>query len=87
MASMSAAASAPGAGSDPAALHRVILHLDLDAFYAQVEAARLAIPTEVPLVVQQWQAGHLPNCPFILCRCQLCHCQTAFSDRNVDRQV
>jgi hypothetical protein len=58
MASMSAAGSAPGAGSDPAALHRVILHLDLDAFYAQVEAARLAVPPEVPLAVQQWQAGH-----------------------------
>ena len=41
--------------SDPAQLHRVILHLDLDCFYAQVEAKRLGISPEVPLAVQQWQ--------------------------------
>lgn len=33
---------------------RVILHLDLDCFYAQVEHNRLKIPLTVPLAVQQW---------------------------------
>ena len=49
--------------SDPAALHRVILHLDLDAFYAQVEHKRLNIPREVPLAVQQWQGIIAVNYP------------------------
>ncbi|KAJ3182699.1 DNA-directed DNA polymerase eta rad30 [Geranomyces variabilis] len=34
---------------------RVIVHVDLDAFYCQVEHVRLGIPTDVPLCVQQWQ--------------------------------
>ncbi|KNC96743.1 uncharacterized protein SPPG_07951 [Spizellomyces punctatus DAOM BR117] len=34
---------------------RVILHVDLDAFYCQVEHVRLGIPIDVPLCVQQWQ--------------------------------
>jgi len=34
---------------------RVILHIDLDCFYAQVEQKRLNIPKNVPLVVQQWE--------------------------------
>lgn len=41
---------------------RVILHLDLDCFYAQVEHNRLKIPLTVPLAVQQWNgliAGNL----------------------------
>ncbi|KAF0719053.1 Aste57867_1314 [Aphanomyces stellatus] len=33
---------------------RVILHLDLDCFYAQVEHERLNIPHDQPLAVQQW---------------------------------
>ncbi|RQM23052.1 hypothetical protein B5M09_004714 [Aphanomyces astaci] len=33
---------------------RVILHLDLDCFYAQVEHERLGIPHSEPLAVQQW---------------------------------
>ncbi|KDO33690.1 hypothetical protein SPRG_19302 [Saprolegnia parasitica CBS 223.65] len=33
---------------------RVILHLDLDCFYAQVEAVRLGIPDGEPVAVQQW---------------------------------
>lgn len=33
---------------------RVILHLDCDCFYAQVEHERLGIPRDVPLAVQQW---------------------------------
>ena len=34
---------------------RVIIHLDLDAFYAQVESRRLGIDPSTPLVVQQWR--------------------------------
>ena len=34
---------------------RVIIHLDLDAFYAQVESRRLGIDPTTPLVVQQWR--------------------------------
>ena len=35
---------------------RVILHFDLDAFYAQVEHERLGIPRDIPLGVQQWSS-------------------------------
>ena len=34
---------------------RVIVHIDLDCFYAQVERVRLAIPGDTPLAVQQWR--------------------------------
>ncbi|KAJ3264866.1 DNA-directed DNA polymerase eta rad30 [Chytriomyces hyalinus] len=34
---------------------RVIMHIDLDSFYAQVESVRLGLPNDVPLAVQQWQ--------------------------------
>lgn len=40
------------AASAPA--HLVILHLDLDCFYAQVEQSRLGIPRDTPCAVQQW---------------------------------
>lgn len=33
---------------------RVIVHLDLDCFYCQVEQKRLGIPRDVPMCVQQW---------------------------------
>lgn len=33
---------------------RVIVHLDLDCFYAQVEQRRLGIPAGEPVAVQQW---------------------------------
>lgn len=33
---------------------RVILHLDCDCFYAQVELQRLRLPSDTPLVVVQW---------------------------------
>ncbi len=33
---------------------RVILHLDLDCFYAQVESLRLGVGPGIPLAVQQW---------------------------------
>jgi hypothetical protein len=39
-------------GPDP--YKRVILHIDLDCFYAQVEHLRLHIPLTVPLAVRQW---------------------------------
>ncbi|KAK4674463.1 DNA-directed DNA polymerase eta rad30 [Podospora pseudopauciseta] len=34
---------------------RVVAHLDLDCFYAQVEMVRLGIPEDKPLAVQQWE--------------------------------
>lgn len=34
---------------------RTVMHMDLDAFYAQVEMVRTGTPREVPLAVQQWQ--------------------------------
>ena len=34
---------------------RVIVHIDLDAFYAQCEMVRLGLPEDQPLAVQQWQ--------------------------------
>jgi hypothetical protein len=37
--------------------NRVILHIDLDCFYAQVEQKRLGIPRDVPCAVQQWNGG------------------------------
>jgi DNA polymerase eta len=33
---------------------RAIIHLDLDAFYAQVEQVRLGLPHTTPLVCKQW---------------------------------
>ena len=33
---------------------RVVGHIDLDCFYAQVEMVRLGIPEDKPLAVQQW---------------------------------
>lgn len=48
---------------------RVILHLDLDCFYAQVEHNRLKIPLTIPLAVQQWNgliAGTTPKPPITI---------------------
>lgn len=42
---------------------RVILHIDLDCFYCQVEHRRLGIPREVPLAVQQWDGLIAVNYP------------------------
>ncbi|KAK4161465.1 N-acetyltransferase eso1 [Cladorrhinum sp. PSN259] len=42
---------------------RVIGHLDLDCFYAQVEMVRLGIPEDKPLAVQQWQGLIAVNYP------------------------
>ena len=33
---------------------RIIAHIDLDCFYAQVEANRLGVPADQPFCVQQW---------------------------------
>ena len=35
---------------------RCIIHIDLDAFYAQVESKRLGLPPDTPLCVQQWNS-------------------------------
>ena len=42
---------------------RVILHADLDCFYAQVEQVRLGIPEDKAVVVQQWQSLIAVNYP------------------------
>ncbi|KAJ3329571.1 DNA-directed DNA polymerase eta rad30 [Blyttiomyces sp. JEL0837] len=42
---------------------RVIIHVDLDAFYAQVEQVRLKIPPDVPVAVQQWAGLIAVNYP------------------------
>ncbi|KAJ3389424.1 DNA-directed DNA polymerase eta rad30 [Entophlyctis sp. JEL0112] len=46
---------------------RVILHIDLDAFYAQVEQVRLDLPATVPIAVQQWQGLIAVNYPARAC--------------------
>lgn len=42
---------------------RCIAHLDLNCYYAQVEAVRLGIPEDKPLAVQQWQGLIAINYP------------------------
>ncbi|KAL6770186.1 POLH1 [Auxenochlorella protothecoides x Auxenochlorella symbiontica] len=39
----------------PANHSRVILHIDFDCYYAQVEQKRLGIPRDTPCAVQQWE--------------------------------
>jgi nucleotidyltransferase/DNA polymerase involved in DNA repair len=40
----------------PLRASRCIIHIDLDAFYAQVESKRLGLPPDTPLCVQQWNS-------------------------------
>ena len=42
---------------------RVIVHVDLDCFYAQVEMLRLGIPEDVPYVLLQWSLPVAVNYP------------------------
>ncbi|KAK1830274.1 hypothetical protein QBC39DRAFT_116476 [Podospora conica] len=51
------------ASSSPTCPLRVIGHIDLDCFYAQVEMVRLGIPEDKPLAVQQWQGLIAVNYP------------------------
>ncbi|KAM7216642.1 hypothetical protein V8F06_007957 [Rhypophila decipiens] len=51
------------ASSSPSCPLRVIAHIDLDCFYAQVEMLRLKIPEDKPLAVQQWQGLIAINYP------------------------
>ncbi|KAJ1548143.1 DNA-directed DNA polymerase eta rad30, partial [Cladochytrium tenue] len=46
-----------------AAAERTIIHLDLDAFYAQVEMVRLGVPPDKPLAVLQWRRLIAVNYP------------------------
>lgn len=43
--------------------HRIIAHIDLDAFYTQVEHKRLGISRDLPLAVQQWEGLIAINYP------------------------
>ncbi|KAG7221305.1 hypothetical protein INR49_017372 [Caranx melampygus] len=52
-AAAAAAGPSPSKTSGPASVHRVILHFDLDCFYAQVEMIRNPALREVPLGIQQ----------------------------------
>nr|KAJ3419167.1 DNA-directed DNA polymerase eta rad30 [Polyrhizophydium stewartii] len=56
--SADAAAAAGRVRAEAAALGaaKVIVHIDLDAFYAQVEQIRLGLDASVPLCVQQWDS-------------------------------
>ncbi len=40
----------------PLRASRCIIHIDLDAFYAQVESKRLGLSPDIPLCVQQWNS-------------------------------
>jgi DNA polymerase eta len=42
---------------------RAVIHLDLDAFYAQVELVRLGLDPSTPLCVQQWNGILAVNYP------------------------
>ena len=39
---------------EPSTSNRVILHIDMDGFYCQVEGRRLGLDPQVPLAVEQW---------------------------------
>lgn len=45
--------AAPATAANPP--FRVIVHIDADSFYCQVEYRRLGLPRDTPLVVQQWE--------------------------------
>ena len=53
----------PGSMDASQLQRRVVIHLDLDCFYAQVEAKRLGIDPSVPLAVQQWSGLIAVNYP------------------------
>ena len=42
------------AGRRPPDTARVVIHVDVDCFYAQVEQVALGIPADVPCAVLQW---------------------------------
>ena len=44
-------------------MNRVVIHLDLDAFYAQVEMVRLGVSPTEPLCVLQWHSLIAVNYP------------------------
>ncbi|EGS22696.1 DNA polymerase eta-like protein [Thermochaetoides thermophila DSM 1495] len=47
----------------PSSPLRVVAHIDLDCFYAQVEMVRLGIAEDTPFAVQQWQGLIAVNYP------------------------
>lgn len=50
-------------GLTAAQANRVLIHVDLDAFYAQVEIQRLGLDPTVPVAVQQWEGLIAVNYP------------------------
>lgn len=54
MAAAGAGAACAGEPLFSSLTKRVILHIDMDCFYAQVEHVRVGIPRDEPLAVQQW---------------------------------
>ena len=47
---------------------RVIAHIDIDAAYAAMEMARLKIPADQPMAVQQWNGLVSPGQSLTSCR-------------------
>ena len=47
---------------------RVIAHIDIDAAYAAMEMARLKIPADQPMAVQQWNGLVSPGQSLASCR-------------------
>ena len=57
-----------GGHGDASIARRVVIHLDLDCFYAQVEARRLGVDgTSIPMAVQQWSGLIAVNYPARAC--------------------
>lgn len=46
---------------------RIVVHVDLDCFYCQVEQKRLSIPRDQPCAVQQWCAFLWHSSEQLLC--------------------
>lgn len=79
-------------GTTAASACRVVVHLDLDCYYAQVEQRRLKIPADQPVAVQQW--GSLLAVNYVArqfgvlrgacaCHCETCWCRTIWKQQRM----
>jgi nucleotidyltransferase/DNA polymerase involved in DNA repair len=82
----------------PLRASRCIIHIDLDAFYAQVESKRLGLSPDTPLCVQQWNSliavnyaaralgisrfGRASEIRSKFPQCVLAHCATVGAEDN-----